>query len=85
MTTYIPNNLRILRKNAGLRQQDLAQILGIDTIDRISRWEKGLCYPNVPTLFKLARFFNVKPHEIYVELFSNSSLDKITLHVKNTV
>jgi transcriptional regulator with XRE-family HTH domain len=69
---YIPNNLKALRKRAGLRQQDLAVKLGFEAFDRISRWEKGLCYPSVENLFLLVRLYNVQPHEIYPELVPKS-------------
>jgi transcriptional regulator with XRE-family HTH domain len=67
MTTYIPNNLRALRKTAGLRQQDVVSILGLKGIDQVSRWENGLAYPSVPILFRLARLYNVQPTEVYDE------------------
>lgn len=71
MTTYIPNNLRALRKNVGLRQQDVAAKLGILGIDRISRWEKGLAFPSVPNLYKLAKLYDAPLSAIYpMEIFT---------------
>ena len=69
MTTYIPNNLRALRKAAGMRQQDLAGQLGSISIDCISRWEKGLTYPHLTTLGQLCQFFKVSPADLYPDLF----------------
>jgi hypothetical protein len=37
----IPNTLKEYRKAAGLRQLDVANALGLDSTDRICRWEKG--------------------------------------------
>ena len=68
--TYIPNNLKALRRNTNLRQQDLAVKLGFEAFDRISRWEMGLAYPSLEMLAKLMRLFKVQPIEIYPELFA---------------
>ena len=71
MTTYIPNNLRALRKTAGLKQQELATKLGLIAFDRISRWERGLSYPSVEQLVKLCELFRVQPVDIYPALFKD--------------
>ena len=80
MTTksIIPNRLREHRKHAELRQLDVAKALGLGSTDRISRWEKGLTFPHVVNLFKLARLYDVAPQELYRELFDSvgtSSVD----------
>jgi transcriptional regulator with XRE-family HTH domain len=66
--TPIPNTLREHRKRANLRQIDIAKALGFKSTDRISLWEKGLTYPHVVNLFKLARIYVVLPHELYPEI-----------------
>ena len=63
----IPNTLREHRKRAGLLQIDIAQKLGFTTTERISRWEKGLTYPHVINLFKLAKLYGVTAEELYGE------------------
>jgi transcriptional regulator with XRE-family HTH domain len=63
--SYIPNTLREHRKRAGLRQRDVANKLNILGVDRISRWERGLAYPSVPNLFKLAEVYNVPVEFLY--------------------
>src|SRR5947209_3284345 len=68
---FILNNLRAHRKQAGLRQLDVAKALGFLSTDRISRWEKGLTFPHVVNLFKLARLYRVAPQELYRELFDS--------------
>jgi len=71
MKKPIPNTLRAHRKQAGLRQLDVANKLGFCTTDRISRWEKGLTFPHMVNLYKLSGIYNVLPHELYGELFTN--------------
>jgi len=50
--------IRELRKENGLKQQDIANILGT-TKQNVSRWEIDFCEPDQATMVKLARFFGV--------------------------
>lgn len=71
MTTKqpIPNMLRFYRKQADLRQVDVAAKLGFTSYDRISHWEKGKTFPNVTNLFKLSAIYKMPPQELYGEYF----------------
>lgn len=51
----IGENLRILRQNAGVTQDRLAEYLGI-TSQAVSRWESGICYPDIQFLPGIASF-----------------------------
>ena len=64
----IPNNLRRHRKQAGLRQVDVADKLGFKSADRISKWEKGQAIPNIVNLFKLVLIYQTPAEELYWEL-----------------
>lgn len=69
MQTPIQNKLKELRLKANLTQKELALKLEFqDSQDRICIWEKGKGMPSIPNLFKLSRFYNVKPEEIYPEM-----------------
>ena len=50
--------LKELRKEKGLTQTALADIL-CTTQDSISLWELGKSFPDIPTLIKIAKFFEV--------------------------
>lgn len=50
-------NLRILRQNAGVTQDRLAEYLGI-TSQAVSRWESGTCYPDLEFLPGIASYFH---------------------------
>lgn len=63
-----PNNLRQYRLKAGLRQLDVARLLGKDFTDRLSRWENGLAMPNIVNLFRLAEIYKVHPEQLYLDL-----------------
>jgi len=70
------NNLRAHRAKAGLRQIDVARLLQLDCADRLSKWETGLALPNIVNLFKLAALYNVKPHELYNELYRRAGNER---------
>jgi transcriptional regulator with XRE-family HTH domain len=54
--------LRKLRADAGLSQMALARRLGGRTdVSQISRWERGLQFPELPKLVELAEAFDVSP------------------------
>lgn len=52
------DNLKILRKERGLGQAQLANIIGVSK-GIISLWENGLREPNLSSLIALATYFNV--------------------------
>jgi transcriptional regulator with XRE-family HTH domain len=64
-TNAIPNNLKECRKKAGLTQYDVMIKLGLKSMDRISKWERGRKYPSVPNLLKLSSLYQVDPKELY--------------------
>jgi len=56
------------RRQAGLRQIDVARKLGHTSSDRISHWEKGLAVPGLTNLFKLSIIYAVSPENLYPQL-----------------
>lgn len=58
------NNLEALRKARGIRQEDLAQALGVSRQTIISL-EKGRYNPSLTLAFKLARVFELSIEEIF--------------------
>jgi ABC-type transport system substrate-binding protein len=56
--TALARNLRELRSNKGLRQEDVARHLEVAT-PTYSSWERGRTEPDVSTLLELSRFFDV--------------------------
>lgn len=56
-------NLRIARHRVRLRQQDLADRLGISQ-PGISGWERGLCMPKERSVWRLAEALNVEPSDL---------------------
>ena len=58
------NRLEALRKEKGVRQEDLAQALGVSRQTVISL-EKGKYNPSLALAFKLARYFAMPIEEIF--------------------
>lgn len=56
--SFIPQNLRYLRKLAELSQQALAEKVGLNR-GNIASYEKGVAEPNTKNLLKIVRFFNI--------------------------
>ena len=61
------NRLEQLRKQRGIRQEDLAQALGVSRQTVISL-EKGKYNPSLALAFKLARYFALPIEEIFDDL-----------------
>ena len=53
------NHLEELRKQRGIRQEDLAQALAVISL------EKGKYNPSLALAFKLARYFNLSIEDIF--------------------
>lgn len=67
-----PNSLRRHRKAAGLRQHEVARALGLNTCERISKWENGHSIPALRSLFRLAMIYHVPPQDLYDEMYRRS-------------
>ena len=74
------NHLEELRKQRGIRQEDLAQALGVSRQTVISL-EKGKYNPSLSLAFKLARYFGLSIEDI----FDAVSYTHLTLPTKRIV
>ena len=64
ISVVISENIKKYRKQIGLTQEELADRLGI-TFQAISKWETGLCAPDILLLPDLADIFNCKIDELF--------------------
>ena len=55
---YLSENLKFLRKQNNLTQEEMAEIIGISP-QSISKWERGDTYPDITLLPALANLFKV--------------------------
>ena len=60
MKLTIGKNLKRLRREKNITQDQLADILGV-SYQSVSRWETGLCYPDIELLPTISDFFGVFP------------------------
>ena len=60
----IGEKIRELRRRDGRTQEALARELGI-TAQAVSRWEKGICCPDVEMLPSIANYFDVTIDELF--------------------
>lgn len=67
----VAENLKSIRKEHKLTQQDIANVLGIDR-STYAFYETGKTTPSVTTLYKLAEVYNV-PIERFIENESESA------------
>jgi len=58
MNITITKNLKTLRKTANKTQENFAEFLTI-SINAVSKWERGECYPDIELLPRIAAFYNV--------------------------
>jgi transcriptional regulator with XRE-family HTH domain len=64
----IPNCLRKYRRIRGLKQKQVAAILGVKSTGMICRWENGQSFPNIANLFKLAILYRTLPDALFFDL-----------------
>ena len=64
MIIKLGEQLRELRQRDGRTQEDLAQALGV-TAQAVSRWEKGICYPDMELLPSVANYFGVSIDNLF--------------------
>lgn len=60
-----------LRKEQNMTQQELANKLNI-TDKAVSKWERGLSYPDITSISKLAKILNVDSKEL-IDLCTNEN------------
>ena len=58
MKLYLGKNLRQLRRDRDLTQEELAEVLGV-SYQSVSRWENDTCYPDMELIPMIASFFSV--------------------------
>lgn len=70
----LPEMIAELRKDKGLLQKELAQLLGV-SIGTISNYETGVHNPEIETLIKLADYFNVSVDYMLGRIKFRANLD----------
>lgn len=78
MTVYLGENIKRLRREKGITQETLAELLSV-SFQSVSRWERGEGYPDITLLPVLSRFFGVSTDELLGinEAEDESELEKL--------
>ena len=61
------NCLRKYRRLRGLRQGDVAKILGLKSTSMISRWEQGVCLPDTLNVLRLALVYRTMVEALFID------------------
>lgn len=73
---YMKNRLEEIRKERGIKQEELSDILEVSR-QTISSLENGRYNPSIVLAFKIARYFNMSIEDIFIyEQFGNMSRTK---------
>jgi transcriptional regulator with XRE-family HTH domain len=60
-----PNKLKELRVKKNLTLREVANTLGLQSENRLCRWERGQSVPSTFNLIKLSEVYGVSANEIY--------------------
>ena len=71
MNLNFADHFKHLRKEKGFTQEKIAEILDVSS-QSVSRWELGMCYPDVELLPTIANYFGVSVDS----LLSNDAVSK---------
>jgi len=76
------NNIRDIRKQRGLRQEQLAEAMGV-SIASVSKWENGQCAPELTVLAELADFFEVSIDTLVGHHLSADRMEALITQLEN--
>ena len=60
----IGKQIASLRKEKGIKQEELANYVGVST-QAVSKWERGCAYPDLTLLVPIARLISVSIDELF--------------------
>lgn len=64
MKLYLGEQLKKLRKDKQITQEQLAEVLGV-SYQSVSRWELGACYPDMELVPSIANYFGVTIDQLF--------------------
>lgn len=76
MNNAIAIYLRTYRRRSGLTQSEVARLLGLESGQVVSRYERPGRNPNLETVLGCQVLFDVLPHELYPGLYER--VEKLT-------
>lgn len=82
---YFKENLRYLRKNFHISQNDLAERFGYKSFTTIQKWEDGTSMPKMSILQQLAEYFNVTIEKLINQDLTQEEVSGARIPVLGTV
>ena len=77
MPNQLAKNIRALRREQGLTQEQLAEAMDV-SVGAVSKWEQASSMPEIPMLMKLADFFQTSVDALLgYELLNNGREESI--------
>jgi transcriptional regulator with XRE-family HTH domain len=64
----ILNCLRKYRKARGLKQSEVAKLMGLQSASKVSHWENGVSVPSTVNVMKLAALYRVMVESLFPDL-----------------
>ena len=80
MTSTIDQNIRHLRKQRGLMQEQLAEALGVST-GAVSKWERGAATPELKYIMEMANIFGVSTDTLIGYQICDSSCEALSARI----
>ena len=71
MQIKLGEQIKAFRRRDGRTQEELASALGV-TAQAVSRWEKGICYPDMELMPSMANYFGVAIDELFGDRVSQN-------------
>ena len=65
-------NLKYLRKQRGLKQEHLAEVMELKSLQAIGHYETGRVIPPADKLIKLSEYFNVPANDLWSKDLRNA-------------
>ena len=79
--TMLEENIRIMRREKGLTQEQLAEVMGVSTAS-VSKWETGVAVPELGMLAALADFFEMSIDALIGHTVGKAQLEEKIAEVK---
>ncbi|MCR5847951.1 MAG: helix-turn-helix domain-containing protein [Lachnospiraceae bacterium] len=87
MEMKLAENIKRLRKEKKLTQEQLAEVLGV-TVGAVYKWEAGICFPELKLIMEIADFFDSSVDVLLgYEMKDNSvgaTIERLTEYIHNT-
>ena len=81
MKTKFAENFKLLRKEKGITQEKLAERLNVSA-QSVSRWELGICYPDLELITAIANYFGVSTDILLLNDVDSKAKDKEEFYEK---